>query len=183
MQPTAKIVCSQAFQFWMLIYSACAIYSQKALPSNLSLWDAYSQSICSLQPKSYVAPFICGCLFTKHMQPTAQKLCQAFYLWTLIHTAYAAYSPEALSSLSLVDAYSQSQSIYTYSQSMCGLQPKSSVKPFTWGCLFTKPKHVQPTAQKLFSQTFRLNWNITSSHKAQLEVLSTAWSPKHGLKS
>ena len=31
MQPTAKMVCSQAFQFWMLIYTACAIYSQKAL--------------------------------------------------------------------------------------------------------------------------------------------------------
>ena len=154
---------------------------------SLSLWDAYLHSICNLQPKSSaVKPLTLGCLFTQHMQPTAQKLCQAFYLWMLIHTAYmqptaqklcqafhlwmlihkakayalihkayAAYSPKTLSSLLLVDAYSQS---------ICSLQPKNSVKPFTCGCLFTK--NMQPTAQKLFSQTFRLNWNITYSHKS-----------------
>ena len=101
MQPTAQKLC-QAFYLWMLIYKAYAAYSPKAL-SSLLLVDAYLQSICSLQPKSYVAPFICGCLFTQHMQPTVQKLCQAFYLWTLIHKAKAyalihkAYAAQKLS--------------------------------------------------------------------------------------
>ena len=147
---------------------------------SLSLWDAYLHSICNLQPKSSaVKPLTLGWLFTQHMQPTAQKLCQAFYLWMLIHKAYAAYSPKTLSSLLLVDAYSHSicslqprSSVKPFTcgclftQHICSLQPRSSVKPFTCGCLFTKSKHVQPTAQKLFSQTFRLNWNITYSHKS-----------------
>ena len=154
MQSTAKKLCSQAFNFGILIHTTYAAYSPKAL-SSLLLVDAYSQSICSLQPQNSVKPFTCGCLFTqhicslqprssvkpftcgclftqpkhmhlftKHMQPTAQKLSQAFYMWVLIHKAYAAYSPKAQPSLLLVDAYSQSQS-------MCSLQPKSSsVKPF-----------------------------------------------------
>ena len=182
MQSTAKKLCSQAFNFGMLIHTTYAAYSPKAL-SSLLLVDAYSQSICSLQSKNSVKPFTCGCLFTKHMQPTVQKLCQAFYLWMLIHKAYAAYSPKTLSSLSLVDAYSQSQSICTYSQSICSLQPKSSAKPFTCGCLFTKPKHMhlftkpkhmhlftkhmQPTAQKL-SQAFYM-WMLI--HKAKAYAL------------
>ena len=211
MQPTAQKLC-QAFYLWMLIHKAYAAYSPKTLSSlllvdayshsiyaayspealsSLLLVDAYSQSICSLQSKNSVKPFTCGCLFTKHMQPTAPKLCQAFYLWMLIHTAYmqptaqklcqafhlwmlihkakayalihkayAAYSPKTLSSLLLVDAYSQS---------ICSLQPKNSVKPFTCGCLFTK--HMQPTAQKL-SQAFYM-WMLIHKVKA-----CAAYSPK-----
>ena len=121
MQPTAKMLCSQAFQFWMLMYTAYAVYSPKALQSSLSLWDAYSlsiysphlkallglllvdaysQSIYSLQSKNSVKPFTCGCLFTKHMQHTAQTLCQAFHLRMIIHKAkaYTAYSLKALQS-------------------------------------------------------------------------------------
>ena len=184
MQSTTKKLCSQAFHFGMLIHTAYAAYSPKAL-SSLSFVDAYLQSICSLQSKNSVKPFTCGCLFTKHMQPTAQELCQAFYLWMLIHKAYAAYSPKTMSRLSFVDAYLHSicslQPRSSVKPFTCGclftkpkhmhlfskhMQPKSSVKPFTCGCLFTKPKHVQPTAPKLFSQTFHLNWNITYSHKS-----------------